>query len=57
MKDSPCRNCNDRFVGCHSVCELYEQFIKYCNDIAAKREVNNLINIGYFNHSKSKRHK
>ena len=26
--DAPCKNCSDRFVGCHSTCEKYILFRK-----------------------------
>lgn len=26
--DSPCYRCADRFVGCHSTCELYSEWSK-----------------------------
>lgn len=26
--ESPCKDCVDRFVGCHSTCEMYIQFKK-----------------------------
>ena len=26
MKQSPCRFCTERAVGCHSICPKYEQF-------------------------------
>lgn len=27
-KESPCRNCSDRNVGCHAKCEEYNEFLE-----------------------------
>lgn len=40
VPQSPCRDCKERFLGCHSTCEAY---IKYRKDIAvAKKEYNRI---------------
>lgn len=26
MRNSPCKNCSDRVVGCHDTCDKYKQF-------------------------------
>lgn len=31
MKNAPCKNCGDRFVGCHSICPLYKEFQEFNN--------------------------
>lgn len=36
---APCKNCNDRKVGCHSVCDRYIQFKEYMDDIHKKQDV------------------
>ena len=46
--DCPCRNCNDRFVGCHSDCERYDKYktdLRFRND-TIKKERDKLL-IGY----------
>ena len=35
MNLSPCCDCTDRFVGCHSICEKYK---KYDEDNQARRD-------------------
>jgi len=35
--DSPCKDCCDRYVGCHSSCVRY---ISYQQDLDAKRKMN-----------------
>lgn len=34
MDKTPCKNCEDRFIGCHSICHIYAQFTK---DLEEKR--------------------
>lgn len=29
---APCRGCQNRFVGCHSECERYQEFLKIHNE-------------------------
>ena len=50
---APCRNCEDRYIGCHCECQAYKD---YCTENA---ELNNIINSaketeavlrGYTNH-------
>lgn len=44
---SPCLNCKDRFVGCHSTCEKYIAFTKENNkkkeEIRAEKTVKNML--------------
>lgn len=35
--NSPCKNCKERFVGCHSNCEKYNQFRKDLEEYKAKK--------------------
>ena len=35
--DVPCLNCQDRFLGCHSVCKKYKEFKEYKNNINEQR--------------------
>ena len=41
---SPCKDCPDRFVGCHNVCEEYRKFKEKANEVRNKR---NMIRIIY----------
>lgn len=34
---SPCYKCEERFLGCHSICESYRDFQKFCDTISEKR--------------------
>ena len=34
--DAPCKNCEERQVGCHSVCPYYKAFVE-TNEIVKKR--------------------
>lgn len=60
--DWPCRNCNDRFVGCHSNCDRYAQYRSDLNDrnnlIKAKKQVRkNLTNAMYDSINKNNKNK
>lgn len=35
---APCMDCDKRYLGCHSVCELYKQFVKEKRAINEKRK-------------------
>lgn len=38
MLNSPCKNCPDRYVGCHAECEKYKDFRKNYDEIITKRQ-------------------
>ncbi len=41
---APCMDCDKRYLGCHSVCEPYKQFVKEKKAINEKRQkINNTI--------------
>lgn len=37
MRETPCKNCKDRKVGCHAVCENYIEWRKMIDEINVKR--------------------
>ena len=37
MKNAPCKDCPDRYVGCHSSCSKYKEFQNFCAEINEKR--------------------
>ena len=37
MLISPCKDCKDRRLGCHSRCEKYLAFAKECEDVRNKK--------------------
>ena len=37
MIASPCKDCPERFIGCHSSCEKYRQYRSELDEIKAKR--------------------
>ena len=43
---SPCKDCPDRFVGCHSKCERYQAYSDKVKGIRERRERDNDF-IGY----------
>ena len=43
---SPCKDCPDRFVGCHSKCERYQTYSDKVKGIRERRERDNDF-IGY----------
>lgn len=47
MKESPCRDCEDRFVGCHGQCEYYKEYRRYKDDQLEKKKVTNWDYIEY----------
>lgn len=38
---SPCYNCADRTLKCHSTCESYLKFRKNCSDLQDERQKHN----------------
>lgn len=38
MKDCPCKNCDERSSGCHSVCEDYKAFDARCKELRKRRQ-------------------
>ena len=45
----PCKDCPDRFLGCHSTCEKYIAYDKYRKEMLAKRAEQNRLTYGYLN--------
>lgn len=41
---SPCKDCENRHVGCHSVCPKYREFNQKCIEVREKRLKENDIN-------------
>lgn len=41
---SPCKNCTERFVGCHEICEEYQKFKEKSNKVRDKRNMERIIN-------------
>ena len=35
----PCKGCEDRTVGCHSVCERYQEYAAICEAIRKQRRL------------------
>lgn len=35
---SPCKNCDNRYVGCHGKCEGYVEFRSALNEVTSKRK-------------------
>ena len=52
MKENPCKDCNGRAAGCHSICKYYQQWyaIHKLELEQQRRERENLIN--YVDHGK-----
>lgn len=43
MKDSPCKNCGDRFIGCHGKCEKYKAWrAEYDEEIKEQKKQQNI---------------
>lgn len=38
MKNNPCHNCKERYVGCHSNCQEYAEYRNELNKIKAKKK-------------------
>ena len=47
MKKS-CKDCTDRYIGCHSKCETYIQFKKEKEEINKKKEKERKINEDFY---------
>lgn len=41
--DSPCKDCDERAVGCHSLCEQYKEFVEECERVRQKRRQDHAI--------------
>ena len=41
---APCKNCQNRSIGCHCKCDKYAQFKAYCDNINAKRKAERELN-------------
>lgn len=39
---SPCKDCQDRYIGCHAVCKLYREYVKEMEDIRKRRRRKNM---------------
>lgn len=44
----PCKDCKDRYLGCHDRCEKYQQFKKRNDEIREKERREKLINFEYW---------
>lgn len=44
IRMTPCKDCQDRFVGCHSQCDKYSAFRKQVDMINHNRKVDSSIN-------------
>ena len=59
-RETPCRNCSNRTVGCHSICVDYTSWIKNIADqkkLLKADKVGRGEVLGYFNDLKRKRDK
>lgn len=36
--NSPCKDCDERSVGCHSLCEQYKEFVEECERVRQLRK-------------------
>ena len=45
---APCKDCTDRQLGCHSVCEKYKEYAKHNEERRKLREKYNLENNLYW---------
>lgn len=34
---APCKDCPNREIGCHSSCEAYKEYARFCEDLREKR--------------------
>jgi len=39
MKIAPCKDCTERYLGCHDYCDKYKEWKQYRNDIKHKTEM------------------
>lgn len=44
----PCKDCKDRYIGCHDRCEKYQQFKKRNDELREKERREKLINFEYW---------
>lgn len=43
MISSPCKGCKDRFVGCHSTCDLYKGYQVELSGVKKKQRIETMI--------------
>lgn len=39
---SPCKDCQHRYIGCHTVCKLYQEYVREREDIRKRRRRKNM---------------
>ena len=39
---SPCKDCQDRYIGCYAVCKLYREYVNEREDIRKRRRRKNM---------------
>ena len=52
--NSPCKGCDERSAGCHSLCEQYKDFAEECEKARELKRQHNIIE-GYFISSMSRK--
>lgn len=53
MTECPCKNCGDRFIGCHGKCEKYKAWRAEYDEINKKRNLDILLD-RHFKETKSR---
>lgn len=43
INNTPCQNCDNRFVGCHTVCTLYKVYRMEIDKVNNKRKYNKMM--------------
>lgn len=56
MTECPCKECADRFIGCHGKCEKYKTWRAEYDEINKKRNLNILLD-RHFKETKSRRNR
>lgn len=55
MKKSTCKDCNERYLGCHDSCEKYQAFKAQCRSVNNKEREDRCNSIGWDGYMKVKR--
>ena len=48
MRHAPCKDCRNRHMGCHSVCDSYAEWVEYRKELKEKNNIENETSVRSF---------
>lgn len=55
MKNSTCKDCNERYLGCHDSCEKYQAYKEQCRSVNNKEREDRCNSVGWDGYMKVKK--